>query len=136
MNNEEGREAKSDEDNSMHDHDDITEQDPETYKVPTKKHKKETEVKLDKSVDVNNEEGMETKSDQENNIQEKIDITKQDKRTHDNEDPIPSTSGSNEKDRPNIEKRYKKSLLLLQYEWCQQQPDFIKLKSELLNKYK
>lgn len=91
---------------------------------------------MDKSADVNNDERTETKSDQENRIHVENAIAKQDKHTPDNEDPKPSTSHSNEEESPDPGKRYKKSLQLLQYEWCQKQPEFLARKAELLDTHR
>ena len=52
-------------------------------------------------------------------------------------EPTPSTSApSNKKDtKDNEGKKYKKSLIYLQFQWCKKQPDYLKLRQELMDKY-
>ena len=52
-------------------------------------------------------------------------------------EPIPSTSvASSKKDTEDNEgKKYKKSLIYLQFQWCKKQPDYLKLRQELMDKY-
>ena len=55
-----------------------------------------------------------------------------------NEDPKPSTSSQsidNEDFDVEEKKRYKQSFAFIQFHWCKQQPDFIKLRQELLEKH-
>ena len=68
------------------------------------------------------------------------------------DNPVPSTSGKQpqqgkdrksldeqagekQKDSKKKEKRYKKTLTCLQFEWAQQQPEFQQLRKKLLRKY-
>ena len=91
---------------------------------------------MDKGAAANDDDRSETKSDRGNRMHGENGIAKQDKHTLNTEDPKPSTSHSNEEESPDPGKRYKKSLQLLQYEWCQTQPKFLARKAELLATHK
>ena len=72
---------------------------------------------------------------------EKDDITteKKDLTPNENELPVPSTSAESRSyfDAENeASKIYKKSLAFLQFQWCKQQPDYIKLRQEMFEKHK
>ena len=55
----------------------------------------------------------------------------QEKDSADNTDHIPSTSGSSKHEPSNEMKIYKKSITYIQYNWCRQEPKFLKLRDEL-----
>ena len=72
---------------------------------------------------------------------EKDDIItgKKDLQPNENKLPVPSTSAQSCStfDAENeASKIYKKSLAFLQFQWCKQQPDFIKLRQEVSEKHK
>ena len=72
---------------------------------------------------------------------ENHDITteKKDLKPNENTHPVPSTSaqsGSYFDAENEASKIYKKSLAFLQFQWCKQQPDFIKLRQEISERNK
>jgi len=71
---------------------------------------------------------------------EKDDITtgEKDLKQNENKLPVPSTSAQSWADfdaENEASKIYKKSFAFLQFQWCKQQPDFIKLRQELSEKH-
>ena len=72
---------------------------------------------------------------------ENHDITteKKDLKPNENTHPVPSTSaqsGSYFDAENEASKIYKKSLAFLQFQWCKQRPDFIKLRQEISERHK
>ena len=72
---------------------------------------------------------------------EKDDITtgEQDLKPNENKLPVPSTSAQSWADfdaENEATKIYKKSFAFLQFQWCKQQPDFIKLRQEISERNK
>lgn len=67
---------------------------------------------------------------------EKVEKRVKDECSSDKE-PIPTTSAASNKEdaRDNEGKKYKKSLLYLQFQWCKKQPDYMNLRLELMDKY-
>ena len=50
-------------------------------------------------------------------------------------EPIPSTSAASKNEDGQEGKKYRKSLVYLQFQWCKKQPDYLKLRQELMDKY-
>ena len=88
------------------------------------------EIPLKKSKEV--EESQRNIETPATNVEEIHDLK------NEKEDPIPSTSSQsvgNEDLDVEENKRYKKSFSYLQHQWCKQQPDFVKLRQDLIEKH-
>ena len=68
-----------------------------------------------------------------------INTGEKDLKPDENKLPVPSTSAKSWADfdaENEASRMYKKSLAFLQFQWCKQQPDFIKLRQEMSEKHK